>query len=281
MFARMSGVEEITSTSRNGSGNIHIRFDKHKDMEAARFEVSTLIRQVWTDLPEGAYYPEISLERPDDGAQRAFLVFSVNALDEPLTIQQNAERVFRSGFTDIDGVSAVNINGADNMEWHLEYDYAQLQQIGASITDIQNAISDYRSKSNIGNYVLTTDVPDSVFETDKIFVKTADSANVPLSRLVTKKYVRERPWSLYRVNGLNSIYLELRASESANQIELQKRVVQRIESLKKQLPKGYEIHKIYDATDYIGDELDKILFNSLKLPLVVISTILVSYAGFS
>ncbi len=263
MFARMSGVQEITSTSRNGSGNIRISFDKHTDIDAARFEVSTLIRQIWPELPEGAYYPEISMERPDDGNdRRSFLIFSINALEEPQSIYHNAERVFKTGFTDIGDVSAVDISGAGNMQWHLEYDYDIMRSMGVTYNDIQNAISDYRTKTNAGTYVITSNIADTTFSLSDICVRTKDSTIVPLSRLVTKSYIRERPWSVMRINGLNSIYLEIRAAESANQIALQKQVMQRIASLKKILPDGYEIHKIYDATDYIGDELDKIYFRS-------------------
>jgi len=280
MFARMSGVQEITSTSRNGSGNINIRFDKHTDLDAARFEVSTLIRQIWPELPDGAYYPEISMERPDDGnAQRSFMIFSINAIEDEQSIYNNAERVFKAGFTDIGDVSAVSISGAGNMQWHLEYDYDALRSIGVTVSDIQNAIAAYRTNSNIGAYVITTNISDTTFSLSDICVRTKDSTIVPLSRLVTQTYIRERPWNIMRINGLNSIYLELRAAESANQIALQKLVMQRLSSLKKQLPDGYEIHKIYDATDYIGDELDKIYFRSgLTIVILLIFIYLTTFS---
>lgn len=263
MFARMSGVQEITSTSRNGSGNIHIKFDKHTDIDAARFEVSTLIRQIWSELPEGAYYPEISMERPDDGsARRSFLIFSINAIEDAQSIYNNAERVFKTGFTEIGDVSAVEISGAGNMQWQLEYDYDVIRNLGVNVQDIQSAISDYRAKTNAGGYVITTNISDSTFSLSDICVRSKDSVLVPLDRLISQKYIRERPWSVMRINGLNSIYLEICAAESANQIALQKQVMQKISTLKKSLPDGYEIHKIYDATDYIGDELDKIYFRS-------------------
>ncbi|MBR4216047.1 MAG: efflux RND transporter permease subunit, partial [Bacteroidales bacterium] len=35
MFARMSGVEDIESSSQNGSGRITLRLDKHTDIDAA------------------------------------------------------------------------------------------------------------------------------------------------------------------------------------------------------------------------------------------------------
>ncbi len=45
MLARITGVRKIESTSDNGSGSIRVELDKHADVEAARFEASTVIRQ--------------------------------------------------------------------------------------------------------------------------------------------------------------------------------------------------------------------------------------------
>ena len=42
MLSRIKGVEEISSTSGNGWGRITIELDKHTDVDAARFEASTI-----------------------------------------------------------------------------------------------------------------------------------------------------------------------------------------------------------------------------------------------
>ena len=63
MLNRMKGVRNISSTSYNDGGVIDIEFDKKTDIEMARFEVSTIIRQVWPLLPPGVSYPRISVNR--------------------------------------------------------------------------------------------------------------------------------------------------------------------------------------------------------------------------
>lgn len=262
MFARMSGVEDISSTSRNGSGNINIRFNKHVDIDAARFEASTLIRQLWQELPEGTSYPEISAESSSDNDNRSFMAFTINAIEDSRNIYHNAEKVFKPGFSDISDISAVNIYGAENMEWNLEYDYQQLASLGISVNDIRSAITEYRGKSNIGQYLLGTDISDSTFSLSEILVPANGNIKIPLSRIARMSYNPQPQWSIMRINGLNSIYMELKASDNANQVELQKQVMQKISRLKTQLPHGYEIHKIYDATDHISDELNKIYFRS-------------------
>ena len=72
MLSRVNGIKNITSTSDNGGGHIRIELDKHTDMDATRFEVSTLIRQLWSQLPDGVSYPLISMQRSDERASRPF-----------------------------------------------------------------------------------------------------------------------------------------------------------------------------------------------------------------
>ena len=57
MLSRVEGVKRIHSTSDNGSGSITLDMDKRADMDAVRFEVSTIVRQIWPQLPKGVTYP--------------------------------------------------------------------------------------------------------------------------------------------------------------------------------------------------------------------------------
>lgn len=55
-LSRIEGVRKIRSTSDNGYGSLRIEIDKHSEVDIVRFEVSTVIRQVWSQLPEGVSY---------------------------------------------------------------------------------------------------------------------------------------------------------------------------------------------------------------------------------
>ena len=65
MLARIKGIKSISSTSGNGWGNIQLDLDKHTNVDAARFEASTLVRQSWPQLPDGLTCPILQVSRPD------------------------------------------------------------------------------------------------------------------------------------------------------------------------------------------------------------------------
>lgn len=282
LFARVKGIEELSSSSNNGRGNIRMKFDKHTDIDAARFELSTIIRQAWGDFPNGVSFPLIYVNSSDDDNQGPFLIYTINSLSNTSEIQQKAEEVFKTGFADINGVSNVNIHGAEPMEWQLSYDIDQLQRLGISENDISNALSKYKHSNTIGHYNIKTGVTDSSLDLSEIFIALPDSSYISLDRLAVMKHLQARPDSYYRVNGLNSIYIELQANDNANQLTLQEECVNRIDMLKKNLPAGYELHKAYDATEYIQDELDKIYLRSgLTIIILLLFIAITTFNGRS
>ncbi|MBP5365645.1 MAG: efflux RND transporter permease subunit [Bacteroidales bacterium] len=270
MLARMNGVNRLYSSSSNGGGYISVSLDKNVDIDAARFEISTLIRQIWPDLPDGVSYPNIQAQSLSENDSQDFLTYTINALADPLEIYDNVDKVFSTSFSDLKGISSVTVSGAQPKEWSLEYDVDVIQKLNITDTDIKNAVSNYRSKQALGKYYLTTNVSDTSFVLSDIRVVLPDSTTVGLDRLVTMKYNETRPTSIFRINGLNSIYLEIKSTKEANQIALQQQVVERIKQLKNKLPHGYEMHKIHDTTEYISKELDKIYYRSGLTVLILL-----------
>lgn len=272
MLARMSGIERITSRSGNGYGTIRVRLDKNADIDAARFEISTIVRQAWHDMPKGMTYPQITVRHTtDEGGNRPFVIYSINAQAGGNEITDIAEATFRNAFADISGVSNVNICGAEPMEWQLTYDSHAAQSLGITADNIASAIAEYRYTEHAGNHTLTTNTADTLFATTDIFVPAANGEHVQLSRISSLRRAEARPKQIMRINGLNSVYIEITAHPQANQIELQQKIERRIAELKNTLPQGYEVHKVHDTTERISSELSKIGVRSSLTLLILLA----------
>ncbi|MDR2683433.1 MAG: efflux RND transporter permease subunit, partial [Dysgonamonadaceae bacterium] len=282
MLSRMKGIENISSTSGNGWGRISIRFDKHTRPEVARFEVSSIIRQAWPHLPQGTTYPIISLNRSDDNAGRPFLVFSVNAPAAPVVIQQFAENVVKPKLAQIEGLSRIDVSGAMPMEWQLEYDYKQLENLGLTVNDIESAIAGYLKREFLGSEETRIAlVPgDTEFHPERIGVKNIEGKIITLDQLVSTAHVEQEAQSYYRINGLNSIYLSVTATDQANQLDLARKIKNRLQEIRPLFPAGYEIHTHYDATEYIQEELDKIYFRAGLTLLILLLFVAIIYRSF-
>lgn len=288
MLARIKGVKRINSTSGNGWGSIAIELDKHANMDAVRFEASTIIRQTWPELPDGVTYPYIQMRLSESKASRPFISFTLNAPSTPILIQQYAEEHIKTKLAQIPGIYKIDISGATPMEWRLEYDSEQLKHLGISLGDIQQAVSNYYKKEFLGTYdretasggkewirlALTPQHKGDQFNPSEIQVKVADGRVIRLDELVKVTRMEQEPQSYYRINGLNSIYLSITAEESANQLKLSKLVNAEMEEIQKVLPAGYEIHTSYDATEFIHEEMNKIYLRTGLTVLILLVFVL-------
>lgn len=295
MLARIKGIKEINSTSGNGWGYVTLELDKHTNIDAARFEASTIIRQTWPSLPDGLSYPVLEMSRPDDKEVRPFMSYTLNAAATPIFIQRFAEDQIKPRLSGIPGIYRIDVSGATPMEWRLEYDSRQLATLGISIPDIQKAISQYYQKEFLGTGNVETQLATSCkggqssqwirlalvpenetdgFNPSLITVLNKDGKLIRLDQLLKVTRQEEASQSYYRINGLNSIYLSIRAEETANQLELAKRVRAEMEYIRTLLPPGYEIHTSYDATEFIQDELNKIYVRTGLTVLILLMFVL-------
>lgn len=284
MLTRVKGVKNVNSISDNGSGSITLEMDKHADMDATRFEVSTIIRQTWSQLPEGVSYPQIYTSRSNNNANRPFMTYTLNAPAIPFLIQRYAEENIKPVLGQLKGIYKVELTGATPMEWQMEYDNVQLSHLGITLNDIKNAIAGHYDKEFLGlcsiekgtegrewiRLIRTATGKATEFHPEEIRLKAADGTMIGLEKLVKVMHIEAEPTSYYRINGLNSIYLNLTAEETANQLELSKRIKQAMWELEQKMPSGYEVHSSYDATEHIQKELDKIYFRTGLTVLILL-----------
>jgi len=276
---RINGISSIESYSTSNGGTITITLDKHTNLETARFEASTIIRQTWPNLPQGTSYPYISFSHSDDESTRPFLVYSLNAPSSPLIIQEFAEKNIKPVISQIKGVSNVEIIGATQMQWMLEYDYHQLNKLGISVGDIQIAIQNHTSNHFLGivpfrdkfiRVINSNGENTERFTPSEIPVKAINGNIVTLDKITTLSHVEEEPYSYYRINGLNSINMLITADNNSNQLKVGNIVKEQLESLKKQFPPEYEIHKESDDTEVIDKELNTIYIRTIVTIIILL-----------
>lgn len=283
MLARIKGVKNMESSSDNGSGSITVELDKHVDVDAARFEASTIIRQTWPQLPDGVSYPVITMRVPDEENARPFMIYTLNAPVAPIDIQRYAEEHISPRLSQLNGVYRINLSGATPMEWQLEYDNRQLQSLGIEVNDIVTAIRNHAQRAFLGTHnrdasggqewirlAVMPEQDEASFNPADFVVKASGGKLIRLDQLVKVAHVESAPQSYYRINGLNSIYMTITADASANQLELSKAVKREMAEMLHLLPLGYEVHASYDATEYISKELDKIYYRTALTVIILL-----------
>lgn len=107
----LNSVVSVSALSQKGEGSVTLEFKKGTKMDAARFEVATLIRQIYDKLPEGVSYPVFNMST-SGGNEEVILSFTLNADLPPDRIVSYAEENLVTPLSRIDGVESVRTSGA-------------------------------------------------------------------------------------------------------------------------------------------------------------------------
>ncbi len=283
VFNTVKGIKNIRSTSNKGRGNIAIGFKKNTNMDAVRFELANLIRQSYSELPEGVSYPSLSLSTPNE-SKAPILSYSINAIESPNYIKKYAEKHILPQVSTLKGVSKVTINGAAPFEWVITYNTNKLLQLQLSVSDIQKAINVYLNEQELGNgvYKANNDANnyeialslaykgDTEINWHKIPIKKTGNRIIYLENIAKVIYKEAVVNSYYRINGVNSINMTVYAEQDVNTIDLAQTIKAKVTSLNAQLDKGYSIKLTQDTTEYVVEELYKIQKRTLFSFLILL-----------
>lgn len=283
-LARIKGVRGIESRSGNGYGNIRIELDKHTDIDMARLEASTIVRRMWQSFPEDTTYPIVSVAHSHDNSSGPFMTYTVTAPGSSMEIEAYVSEKVVPVLSDIRGVDKVSIYGVVPMEWHLEYDADRLGALGLSTSDITAAIQRHYNSEFLGTgefegnrmrVVGKSTGQRSVFDPSEIPLVTPQGVAITLDKVVTVTHTEGTPVSYFRINGLNSIYLNITAADDANQLKVSEEVVKCMDQLRRKAPAGMSFLLSNDNTDTIRKELDKIYFRTGLTVLILLVFIVI------
>ncbi len=290
MFSTISGIRKITSESKKEKGSITIEFKKQVNLDAVRFEVATMIRRVYPELPDQVSYPYISL---NTGGRyvRPILTYNLNAAASPYYIQKYAGDHILPKLSKIKGLNDVNVYGATPFEWELRFDVEQIYSLEITANDIADAINSYFRRNIIGmgafqipgsdriktiRIILQNDIPPEL-SWDRIPIKKSSGRIIYLEDVVKVKYREQPPSSYFRINGMNTINMVFYPEEGANNIKVAKMVKDQIEQLKKTLPAGYSILLSYDQTKFVSAEIHKVIMRTIfSMIILLIFVLLIS-----
>ncbi|HOP59346.1 MAG TPA: efflux RND transporter permease subunit [Bacteroidales bacterium] len=290
ILSTVTGIKQISSSTMDAGGSITVEFDKNTDLRAKRFEVASLLRDVRERLPERVSYPVISMNMPSNQSGSTILSFQLNGNASPAYIFNMAEEVIKPKIALVEGVYSVSIYGATPQEWEVTYDQGKIAAMDINPSAINSAIEDYRLKRELGGayelmaggnakrtYLILRGNKSEDFRWDDIPVAKVSGRIIHLTDVAQIKLKDQRPQSYYRINGLNTININVSAGRNVNNIKVAGEVNAVIANIKKELPPGYSIRTSMDNTVYLKEEITRNIFRSvLSVVLLLLLVLLIS-----
>ena len=136
----LDGVERVTSTSRENSGNINVEIDKGKDIDFMLLEIKNAVDRV-PSFPSGMEPLVVAKQE----AIRQTISFSISGEDVTLSTLKQIGRQVENDLRAIEGISQINISGYPDEEIEIAVNENSLLAYNLSFADVSQAVS----RSNI------------------------------------------------------------------------------------------------------------------------------------
>jgi len=277
-FSTIPGVEQITSSSNQGSTNITLQFALSRDIDAAAQDVQTALSRAQRGLPEDMREPPSYFKaNPSD---YPIIFYSVASKTLPLsTVNEYAETVLMPRLSTIEGVAQVDIMGAQRYAVRIQVDPRALAYRRIGIDEVVSAVNANNIATPAGalwgrHKVLALQSNGQLQDADsfrEITIAYRNGSPVRLGDVGNVLNAVSNPRSGNWYNGARTIVLSVRRQPGSNTVLVADAVKERMDSLRSQLPPAIELNMLYDRSQTIRESVADVKFTLLlTLCLVVL-----------
>lgn len=261
----ISGIEEITSITRNGMSRITVEFDIDWDLTEGVSDVRDATARAQRRLPDGA---EESIVSKSNGSGEASIYVNLASAEMDRTqLTEYAQRVLEDKFSLLTGVSSVELYGALYKVMYVRLDPVSMAGRGVTTEDITSALRSENLESPGGEIrnditkmsVRTARLYQSPEDFNYLVVRTTNEGHPIYLQDVAKVYIgSENENATYKNNGINNLSLGIVPQSDANPLDVAKAVHQLVLEFQPFLPEGATFWVDYDSTVFIERSIEEV-----------------------
>ena len=275
-LASAEGIDYMTSVSRQNFSIISIYARIGANSDRLFTELLAKANEVKNKLPQDAEDPVLSKEAADASALM-YISFYSSELSNP-QITDYISRVIQPKLATLPGMAEAAILGNQVFAMRLWLDPVRLAGHGLTAADVTAAVRNYNFLSAAGEikgeYVVTSINAATELKSPEAFaaipLKTEGDSRVLLGDVARVEMGAENYDSISSFDGTPSVYIAVKATPSANPLEVIKEVRRVMPELESQLPPSLKVSIAYDATLFIQASIDEVVKTLIEAVLIVI-----------
>ncbi|PKH99624.1 multidrug transporter AcrB, partial [Shewanella sp. 11B5] len=281
----ISGIDEITSTTRNGMSRISIEFELGWDLTEGVSDVRDAVAKAQRRLPDEADDPIVS---KDNGTGEPSIYVNLSSENMDRTqLTDYAQRVLEDRFSLITGVSSVNISGGLYKVMYVQLKPQLMAGRNVTTNDIISALNRENLETPGGEVRNDTTVMSvrtkrlyySPEDFNYLVVHTADDGTPIYLKDVASVFIgAENENSTFKSNGIVNLSLGIVPQSDANPLDISLQVQQEVDKVQSFLPKGTQLVVDYDANVFIARSINEV-YNTLFITGVLVILVLYIFIG--
>ncbi|MGD0769221.1 MAG: multidrug efflux RND transporter permease subunit [Tepidisphaeraceae bacterium] len=281
-FGQVPGLNQMTSTSSQGSSLITLQFTLELNIDVAEQEVQAAINAAATYLPRGLPNPPIySKVNPAD---TPILTLALTSDTMPLSkVEDLADSRLAEKISQLPGVGLVSISGGQKPAVRIQANPTLLSAMGLTMEDLRTIIPEHNVDQAKGSFdgphqayiIGANDQISSAKDYMPIIVAYRNGAPIRLSDVAAVvdgvQDVREAAW----MNRQPAVILNIQRQPGANIISVVDGIKKLLPQLKSSMPASVQITNLTDRTVTIRASVADVEF---ELGLTVVLVVLVIFA---
>ncbi|MEM6711628.1 MAG: efflux RND transporter permease subunit [Pseudomonadota bacterium] len=270
----ITGVDEVTSSGREGSGSVTLEFTDDTDMIEARADVEQALAGI-SLLPEGSDNPTLTTSAFSDrvGSVAISGPFSEEAL-------KSYARDLRDQLIDA-GVDSVDFNGLRDTEFEISINAATLRRLDFTVGDIAQRISENSRDLPSGNLdgtlerqIRTLSAAERVDDLGRIVVRgEATGERIELRDIADLRQTNDSSQAQGFVSGERAIQLDVFRASTDDVLDVANALTNTVQLAAAEYPQSLSM-EIYNLSSTAVEQRIGILVSNGLTGLIVVVTIL-------
>ena len=273
------GIRSLSSVSQQGSCRITVEFELSVDLETAANDVRDKVSRAQRFLPRDCDPPIVS--KADADAMPILMVALQSDKRSLLELSEIADLTVKEQLQTISDVSGVSIWGEKKYSMRLWLDPVKMSGYGVTPMDVKNAVDkenvELPSGSIEGNTteltIRTLGLMHTAQEFNDLVIKEHEGKIVRFSDVGRAELGPADIKSYMKMNGIPMVGVVVVPQPGANHIEIADAVYERMERMKKDLPKDVTYSYGFDNTRFIRAsiaEVEETVYVAFILVIIII-----------
>jgi multidrug efflux pump len=281
-FGQVPGLNQMTSTSSDGSSVIVLQFALNLNIDVAEQEVQESINAAQSYLPADLPTPPIYSKTNPADAPILTLALTSNSI--PLSqVEDLADTRFAQKISQLPGVGLVSISGGQKPAVRVRVNPTALSSYGINLEDVRTALQNASLNLAKGNF----DGPAQDYQIDandqlltskdfaQVVVAYRNGAPVLLSDIAAvtddAENIRQAAW----MNDTPAVIVNIQRQPGANIIQVVDRIQKLLPVLRGNLPASVQVSVLTDRTTTIRASVEDVEFELLLTVALVVMVIFI------
>ncbi|MBD3730026.1 MAG: efflux RND transporter permease subunit [Sphingomonadales bacterium] len=250
------GVNQISSTAREGNSQTIVQFDLGIDPDVATNQVKNAVDQVRGDLPDGIIEPQVTKLEAGGGGPIAY--FAVNADD--MTIEQLSwfiDDTIARELLSIEGMATVSRSGGVDREIRVVLDPARMQALGVTAGQVntvlrQTNVDAAGGQSEIAGARQSVRVLGNARDANDLANKEINLGNgrtVKLSQVADVSDQYSEKTRIARLNGREVVTFSMERAKGASEVAVYDGAIKKLKKIEEDNP-GVHFTQLFTSVDY-------------------------------